>query len=196
MEEKTMKPIKTLDHRTVLDMGRFLKVESHTVELPDGRRLSDWPWIITPDFINVLVETDTDRFLVFKQVKYGLPGGTLALIGGYIEPGETPLAAAQRELHEETGYQSAEWIELGSYLADPNRGIATGSLFLARKAVQVAQPHSDDLEEQEPLFLNRTELEQALDHGDFKLMAWAAGVALALRALDRADMQALETGED
>ncbi len=191
-----MKPIKTLNRRTVLDMGRFLKVESHTVELPDGRVLPDWPWIITPDFINVLVEINDGRFLVFEQVKYGLPDGTLALIGGYIEPGETPLAAAQRELHEETGYQAAEWIPLGSYLADPNRGIATGSLFLARKAVPVASPHSDDLEEQQPRILTRAELEQALDNGAFKLMAWSAGVAFGLRALDRTEQQASGSGKD
>jgi ADP-ribose pyrophosphatase len=181
-----MQALKTLDRRTVLDMGRYLKVESHTVQLPDGRVLPDWPWIITPDYINVLVETATGQFLVFQQVKYGFPDGTLALIGGYIEPGETPLVAAQRELSEETGYQADEWVQLGSYLADPNRGIATGSLFLARHAVQVAQSHSDDLEEQQPLFLSRDELEQALDGGAFKVMAWSAGVAFGLRALDRA----------
>jgi ADP-ribose pyrophosphatase len=180
-----MQSWKTLARRTILDMGRFLKVESHTVQLPEGRVLPEWPWVITPDFINVLVETEQGQFLVFRQVKYGLPEGTLALIGGYIEPGESPLAAAQRELREETGYQAAEWIDLGSYLVDPNRGIATGSLFLARRAVPVLTPQSDDLEEQEPLFLTRAELELALDTGAFRLMAWSAGVAFALRTLDR-----------
>jgi ADP-ribose pyrophosphatase len=181
-----MQPFATLARRVVLDMGRYLKVESHTVRVPDGRVIPDWPWIITPNYINVLVETHTGQFLVFDQNKYGLPDGTLALIGGYLEPGETPLAAAKRELLEETGYQSDTWIDLGSYLADPNRGVATGSLFLARRAVKIAEPHSDDLEEQKALFLSRARLEQALDAGAFKLMAWSAGVAFGLRALDRA----------
>lgn len=190
-----MQPIKTLARRTVLDMGRFLRVESHTVQVPDGRTIPDWPWVITPDYINVLVETHTGQFLVFDQIKYGLPDGTLALIGGYIEPGETPLAAARREVYEETGYRSDTWIDLGSYLADPNRGVATGSLFLARRADKVAEPHSDDLEEQMALFLSRAELEQALDAGAFKLLAWSAGVALGLRALDRAAREK-PTGKD
>jgi len=181
-----MDPMKTLARRTVLDMGRFLKVESHIVQLPNGRVLPDWPWIIAPDYINVLVETRSGQFLVFRQIKYGLPDGSLALIGGYIELGETPLNAARREVLEETGYQAAEWIDLGSYLTDPNRGVATGSLFLARQAVPVQKPDSDDLEEQQVVFLSREELEQALDNGAFKLLAWSAGVAFGLRALDRA----------
>jgi len=191
-----MQSFKTLARRVVLTMGRYLIVESHTVQAPDGRILPDWPWIITPDYINVLVETTAGKFLVFNQIKYGLPDGTLALIGGYIEPGESPLAAAQREVLEETGYQAEEWVDLGSYLADPNRGIATGSLFLARKAVPVTQPNSDDLEEQEVIFLSRQELEAALDAGDFKLMAWSAAVAFALRALDRAGDNLSRTSED
>jgi len=43
-----MQPWKTRSHEKVLDYGRFLVVEKHTIELPDGRTLSDWPWLITP----------------------------------------------------------------------------------------------------------------------------------------------------
>lgn len=178
-----MKPWKTISRKIVLDEKPWLTIEHHTVELPDGRVIPDWPWVITPDYINVVAVTEDERFICFRQVKYGIQGDTLAVVGGYIEEGEDPLAAAKRELLEETGYEAPDWIPLGSYLVDPNRGIATGHLFLARGAHYVTPRDADDLEEQELLLLRRAEIEHAIDVGEIKVLAWAAAVAFALRHL-------------
>jgi ADP-ribose pyrophosphatase len=178
-----MKPWKTKTRQTVLDEPPWLTVEHHAVELPDGRLLPNWPWIITPNYINVVAVTEDERFICFRQVKYGIEGATLAVVGGYIKEGEAPLEAAQRELLEETGYESADWLSLGSYLVDPNRGIATGHLFLARQACYVTPRDADDLEEQELLLLTREEIESALEKGEIKVLAWAATIAFALRHL-------------
>lgn len=176
-----MRPWKTLNKRTIYDQAPWLVVELHGVELPDGRVIPDWPWIKTPDYINVVAITEEDTFLCFRQIKYGIAGDSLAVIGGYLEPGEEPLAAAKRELREETGYEAPDWIDLGQYLVDPNRGVATGYFYLARGARGVAEPASDDLEEQRLIYLTRGELESALDKGEFKVLAWATAVALALK---------------
>ena len=179
-----MKPLKTVSRKTVLDLGRYLVVENHSVELPDGRVIPDWPWIITPDYINVVVVTEDGRFPVFRQTKYSVEGVTLAPVGGYIDPGEEPLAAAKRELMEETGYEAADWTHMGTFAVDGNRGAGTAHLFLARGARRIADIESDDVEEQELLLLDRSGLETALDSGEFKVLAWAANVALALRHID------------
>lgn len=176
-----MQTWKTLSRQTVLDRGKFLRVEDHMVELPDGRIIEQWPWLITPDYINVVAVTDDDKFLCFRQMKYAIDGLSLAPIGGYIEPNEEPLNAAKRELLEETGYEAGEWIDLGHYRIDPNRGVGTGYSYLAHHARRVADPIADDLEEQELLWLSRSEVEAALDAGEFKVLAWALNVALALR---------------
>ena len=178
-----MKPWQTLSRRTILNHSKFLTVEAHTIALPDGRVMSDWPWLITPDFVNVTVVTQDGRFLCLRQTKYAVEGVSLAPVGGYLEPGEDPLAAAQRELLEETGYAAPDWIHLGAYAVDGNRGAGRAHLFLARDAYRVAEPNADDLEEQELLHLSRSEVESALINGDFKVLAWPAVMALALLRL-------------
>jgi ADP-ribose pyrophosphatase len=100
-----------------------------------------------------------------------------------LEPDETPIDAAKRELLEEMGYEAPDWVNLGSHILDPNRGIATMHLFLALNAKWVAEPNSDDLEDQELLFLSRAEIEDALKAGEFKILAWSAVVAMALNTL-------------
>ncbi len=171
---------KTITRTPVLSFGKWLEVEDRTVETPDGQVIEHWAWVRTPDYVNVLAVTEDEKYLVFRQGKYALEGESLAPVGGHIEPDEPPLSAAKRELLEETGYTASEWIPLGSFLVDPNRGVSTGYLFLARGACRVTEPHADDLEEQHLLLLEREEVEQALRSGQFKVLAWATNIALAL----------------
>ena len=176
-----MRPWKTLSRHIILNHGKYLTIESHEVELPDGRAIPDWPWIVTPDYVNVAAVTEAGEFLCLRQTKYAVEGESLAVVGGYIEVGEKPLAAAQRELLEEAGYASPWWIALGRYAVDGNRGAGTAHLFLARGANKVRNAIADDLEEQELLLLTRPEMESALARGEFKVLAWAAVIALALQ---------------
>jgi ADP-ribose pyrophosphatase len=180
---KPMKPLKTVSRETILEMGKFLTVEKHSVELPDGRVITDWPWVITPDYINVVAVTDDGKFPIFRQTKYSVEGTSLAPVGGYIDPGEDPLDAAKRELLEETGYEADEWKYLGTYSSDGNRGGGTAYFYLATGARFAGKIESDDVEEQELLLLSRAEVEAALDAGEFKVLPWTANIALALRRL-------------
>lgn len=171
---------KTLAKELALEMPPFLRIESHTVLLPDGRIIDRWPWIICPDFVNVVAITEEDKYLCFRQTKYSIQGTSLAPMGGFIEPGEEPLAAAKRELLEEMGYAAHHWESLGKFAVDGNRGNGTAHFFLARGAYPVAQPIADDLEQQELLHLSRAEVEAAVARGAFKVLPWQAIMALSL----------------
>jgi ADP-ribose pyrophosphatase len=180
--ESIMEPWKTLDRKTLLtvDDGRFLTVEAHTVELPCGRVIENWPWVVTPDFVNIVARTPQNQFICFRQTKYATPGVSLATVGGYVDEGEDPLEAAKRELLEETGYRAPTWIALGSYAVDGNRGAGNAHLFLADDAVWSQPSENDDLEQQELLLLSHAEIVQALCAGDFRVVTWAAAVSLAM----------------
>ena len=151
-----------------------------SLKLPDGRVITDWPWLVIPDAVIVLAVTRDEKFLCFRQIKYAVKGETLAPVGGMLEPDEAPLDAAKRELLEEMGCEASEWIGLGSHILDPNRGIATVHLFLALKARKAAEPDSDDLEDQELIILDRHEIEEAYRAGEFNILSWSAVVAMSL----------------
>ncbi|MBN1179456.1 MAG: NUDIX hydrolase [Anaerolineae bacterium] len=182
-----MRAWKTLSRRPILDRSPYLTVEEHAIELPGGRVIPDWPWVITPDFINVVAVTEAGDWVCFRQTKYAVDGTSLAVVGGYLEPGEEPLAAAQRELLEETGYAADTWVALGRYAVDGNRGAGAAYPFLARGARRVQEPVVDDLEDQEMLLLDVDAVKAALAGGEFKCLPWAAAVALALVQMEKDD---------
>jgi ADP-ribose pyrophosphatase len=185
LDHKTLRPWKTLSRETLLDCGKYLVVESHTVELPDGRVISDWPWLVTPDYVNIVAVNEAGHYLCFRQTKYSVDGESFAPFGGFIEPGEDPLRAAQRELIEEGGFTAREWFSLGHYPVDGNRGAGKAHFFLARGAYFTGKALSDDLEEQHLVSLSRSEVEAALAAGQFKLLPWATCVLLALLYQDQ-----------
>ena len=106
------------------------------------------------------------------------------MVGGYLERGEEPLKAVQRELLEETGYTADDWTELGSFVVDANRHVGVGTFFLARNARRIAEPDHDDLEEFEVRWVSVNEIREALFDGKVGILSYAVNIALALTALD------------
>ena len=66
-----------------------------------------------PDWINIVALTPERDIVLVEQYRYGIEEPTLELPGGVSDPGETPFESSKRELMEETGYSSEEWISLG-----------------------------------------------------------------------------------
>jgi len=64
----------------------------------------DFVVIDAPDWVNVVALTPDGRLVLVKQFRFGIDDFSVEVPGGVMEPGEDPVAAAQRELREETGY--------------------------------------------------------------------------------------------
>jgi len=137
-----MKTWKTLRRETLLDLGWRLRVEKHAVELHDGRVIDDWSWVVTPPYANVIAVTPDGTFVAFRQTKYST-GETLAPVGGHIEPGETPLQAAQRELGEEAGYQAGRLEAVSTYYTSKSVCDETAYIYLGYDLTQNDLPPDD-----------------------------------------------------
>jgi ADP-ribose pyrophosphatase len=92
--------------------GRLLHIRRDRVRLPNGLE-STREYIAHPGAVVIMAMLENGDVLFERQFRYPLRQTFLELPAGKIDPGETPEAAARRELREETGYQAANWRRLG-----------------------------------------------------------------------------------
>jgi ADP-ribose pyrophosphatase len=175
-----LRPWQVLASEQLLDYSPWLRVLRQTVQLPNGHVIHDY--VLTPgrDYSMVVALTDDEHVLLVQQYKHGLGRVVYDFPAGYLEtPDEDPLAAAQRELLEETGYVARRWTRLGAYQLDTNRSATAAHLFLARGLTQVAAQRLDDSEILTHHLVHRREVLPLLDSGQMPGIGCAAAWGLA-----------------
>jgi ADP-ribose pyrophosphatase len=100
---------------------------------------------------------DKDRVLLVKQFRLPARRELWELPAGRLDPGESPLQTAKRELREETGYTARKWVKLASFWATPGYVDERMNLFLALDLTEGAQQPMDD-ERIEVRWFSKTEL--------------------------------------
>ncbi len=86
------------------------------------------------------------RVLLARQYRHAAHGNLWELPAGRIDAGEPELAAAQRELREETGYRARQWKRALRFYASPGFLDETMALYLARGLVRgTAEPEEDEV---------------------------------------------------
>jgi ADP-ribose pyrophosphatase len=96
----------------VLAKGNFLEVRRDDVRLPDGS-IATREYVVHPGAVAIVALLDDGRLVLERQFRYPVGKVLLEIPAGKIDPGESTLACAQRELLEETGYLAREWACAG-----------------------------------------------------------------------------------
>lgn len=121
------------------------------------------------DWVNVIALTPARECVLIRQFRFGTERVTLEIPGGMIDAGEQPLAAAQRELREETGYTAEHWTALGRVAPNPAFQRNHLHLFLADGCHLTGEQTQDPGEDIEVALVPLSEIrrliaEEQIDH--------------------------------
>ena len=87
---------------------------------------------------------ERERVLLVRQYRLPAERDLWELPAGRIDPGETPVQAAKRELREETGYSAKNWTKLVTFWASPGYIDEKMTLFLASDLKEGEQEPMED----------------------------------------------------
>ncbi len=161
--------------KTVLESSLFHVVQSELV-YPSGRLVTHHDIYRQPT-VSVFPITPTYEIYLVTEYRYLLKKTMLEAMAGFMNTNETPLAAAKRELQEETGLKAEQWELLRTIDMAASVIKAQSHLFLAKGLEEgIATP-----EEDEDITLIKMPLEEAVQKvmtGEITTSASTIGILL------------------
>ena len=180
MKHAPPKPWHILERRQVVQR-KFITLWQDHVRLPSGVEIDDFCVLESPDWAAVVCVTPEREVVLVRQYRHGVRAASLELPAGSLEPGEPALAGAQRELAEETGFESANWQPLLRASLDPARQTGQAHFYCAQAAQRTRAQQLDSSEDIETLLVPRAELLRLIDAGELVHGIHIAAILLAER---------------
>ena len=122
--------------------GKLLTLKEDRVRLPNGHTAMR-EYVLHQGAAMAIPLFEDGSVLLERQYRYPVRNHFLELPAGKVDPGEAPLAAARRELLEETGYSAREWLHLITLHPCVGYSNEKVDLFLARDLKHEGHPGED-----------------------------------------------------
>lgn len=137
---------KVLSSEELID-NRWIGVQKEKVELPNGKIIDEFYKIRVCSASAVIALTEDMQIILKSEYRHCYERDLIELPSGIFEENETdPLKVAQRELLEETGYESDDWTYLGPTIENSAKLTNTIHLYLAKGCKKVSEQHLDKTE--------------------------------------------------
>lgn len=157
---------KTLDSRYVVERP-WLTARRDTVQLPSGKVFDEYYVLEYPTWVNVIAVTREGLMVLERQYRHARRVVSTEIVAGCVEPGETPLEGARRELEEETGYTGGTWTELMTIAPNPATMSNLCHCYLAEGVELTTARHLDPTEDIEVFLKTKAETLAMLREGVF-----------------------------
>jgi 8-oxo-dGTP pyrophosphatase MutT (NUDIX family) len=151
----------------VLIRDQWLSLRADRCELPGGLIIEPYYVLEEAEWVHIFAQDADGRILVVRQYRYAADTICTELPGGAAEQGESTLAAAQRELREETGYVANEWTFVGKSFANPARQTNSIHLYVARGLDRQGEQNLDASEHISLLFASPGEVKAMIARDEF-----------------------------
>ena len=123
--------------------GRIVTLDLCEVELPDGQHQMR-EIIRHPGAVALVALDDQNRVLLVRQFRSASAQIMSEIPAGVLNAGEEPMAAAVRELQEETGYKPGKIESLGGFYTAPGYTTEYIHLFVATQLIESRLPADID----------------------------------------------------
>lgn len=170
---------KVLESETVFSAKPYLEVIKESVKTDKAEIIDDFYTLNLRSFALCIPVLPNGQILTLKQYKHGPRVVCLTFPAGHIEEGEEAAFACERELLEETGYQTEGLVPLGSFVDNGNQRGCKGHYFLAENCKQIQEPQSGDLEEMLIQKREVSEIDNAFTAGEIMIAHHGLGWLLA-----------------
>lgn len=158
---------KLLSREYLLRYPPWLTVRRDSLQLPNGNIIPDYYVLEYPDWVNIIPITEDGKFVMVTQYRHGIGRVLTEIPAGVLEETDaSPLAGAQRELLEETGYGGGEWVELAQISGNATSANNISHSFLARGVKPVGRQKLDPGEDITCTLHTEDEIKEMLLRGD------------------------------